>query len=336
MFTTISESSESAIELRSQDQLVYDLREVILRKPFICGYGRKDSMRQRQTLKVGLILALPLILYFFGFFLYPLFSLFQSAFTTASNVPTLNNFRSMLTDSLLKTSLENTAYYFTGSVVVEYSIGFGVAVLLYHYTGRLKCIFRTAIFLPLMASPVVIGLMWLLILNTDFGPLNYLLSLIGVQPLNWLGSQSLGMPSLIMANGWEYSPFVFLIIYAGLQTVPQQFYEAASVDGLTRLQTFRFITLPSITPSLLVAFLLNAIGVLKGFDLIYVLTNGGPGYSTYILSFYTYVVGFSFFEPHYASALALLFLLMIGAFVFVMLRFTALEDYLGLKRVKER
>jgi len=241
----------------------------------------------------------------------------------------------MLTDSLLKTSLINTAYYFSGSVIVEYSIGFGVAVLLYNYTGRLRSVFRTAIFLPLMASPVVIGLMWLLILNANYGPLDYFLGFFGVPPLDWLGSQTLGMPSLIMANGWEYSPFVFLIIYAGLQTVPQQLYEAASVDGLTRLQTFRYITLPSIRPSIVVAFLLNAIGVLKGFDLVYVLTNGGPGYATYILSFYTYVVGFSFFEPHYASALALLFLLMIGAFVFIMLKFTAVEDYLGLKRVKE-
>jgi multiple sugar transport system permease protein len=123
---------------------------------------------------------------------------------------------------------------------------------------------------------------------------------------------------------------VFLIIYAGLQTVPPQLYEAASVDGLSRFQTFRFITLPSIRPSIIVAFLLNSIGVLKGFDLIYVLTNGGPGFSTYILSFYTYVVGFSFFEPHYAAAIALLFLAIIGTFVFLMLKFTSVEEHLGL------
>lgn len=292
-------------------------------------------MRRGQQLKVGLVLALPIIIYFFCFFVYPLFTLFQGAFTNGANVFTLDNFRSMLTDSILKIALVNTAYYFLGSVVVEFSVGFGIAVLLYNYTGRLKPIFRTAIFLPLMASPVVIGLMWLLILNTNYGPLDYFLSFFGVPPLDWLGSQALAMPSLIMANGWEYSPFVFLIIYAGLQTVPQQLYEAASVDGLTRLQTFRFITLPSIRPSIVVAFLLNAIGVLKGFDLVYVLTNGGPGYATYILSFYTYVVGFSFFETHYASALALLFLVIIGAFVFVMLKFTAVEEYLGLKRLKE-
>ena len=274
------------------------------------------------------------MVYFAAFFVYPLFNLFQNAFTSDAGSFTLSNFQSMLSDPILSVSLSNTAYYFVGSVTLEYSVGFMVAVLLYSYVGRLKTIFRTIIFLPLMVSPVVIGLMWQMILNKDWGPLDYLLSPFGLGQVNWLGSQSLAMPSLILANTWEYSPFVFLIIYAGLQTVPPQLYEAASVDGLSRFQTFRFITLPSIRPSLVVAFLLNSIGVLKGFDLIYVLTNGGPGFSTYILSFYTYVVGFSFFETHYAAAIALLFLAIIGTFVFLMLRFTSVEEHLGLGRGK--
>jgi len=293
-------------------------------------------VQQRQALKVGLLLASPILVYFVAFFAYPLFNLFQNAFTSPSGGFTLANFQSMLSDPLLRISLSNTAYYFVGSVGLEYSVGFGVAVLLYTYTGRLRSIFRTIIFLPLMVSPVVIGLMWLLILNTDYGPVDYLLGPLGLGSVNWIGTQSLAMPSLILANTWEYSPFVFLIIYAGLQTVPPPLYEAASVDGLTRFQTFRFITLPSIRPSIVVAFLLNSIGVLKGFDLVYVLTNGGPGFSTYILSFYTYVVGFSFFETHYAAAIALLFLAIVGAYVFVMLKFTSVEEYLGLKRGKEK
>jgi multiple sugar transport system permease protein len=291
-------------------------------------------VQRGQALKVGLVLASPILVYFAAFFLYPLFSLFQNAFTSSSGGFTLANFQSMLSDPILRVSLSNTAYYFLGSVALEYSVGFGVAVLLYTYTGRLRSLFRTIIFLPLMVSPVVIGLMWLLILNTDYGPVDYLLGPLGLGSVNWIGSQTLAMPSLILANTWEYSPFVFLIIYAGLQTVPSHLYEAASVDGLTRFQTFRFITLPSIRPAIVVAFLLNSIGVLKGFDLVYVLTNGGPGYSTYILSFYTYVVGFSFFQPHYAAAIALLFLAIVGVFVFLMLKFTSVEQYLGLKMVK--
>jgi len=285
--------------------------------------------------KIGLLFALPIIIYFLIFFLYPLVSLVQNAFTNSAGAFTLANFNYMLRDRILKISLENTAYYFFGSVALEYSVGFGVALILYNYTGRLTSVFRTIILLPLMMSPVVIGLMWMLLYNVDYGPIDYLIRIIGLPPVNWLGNMSIAMISLIIANTWEYSPFVFLIIYAGLQMVPQQLYEAASVDGLSRFQVFRYITIPSIRASMIVAFLLNSIGVLKGFDLVYVLTNGGPGYSTYILSFYEYVVAFSYFEKNYASAIAILYLLIIGAFVFVMLKFTAVEEYLGLREIKE-
>lgn len=292
-------------------------------------------MRLNRVLMIGLAFASPIIIYFLFFFVYPLATLLQNAFTSSSGIFTLANFRKMLTDPLLKTALQNTAFYFLGSVALEYSAGFGVAFLLHNYTGRLRALFRTVIFLPLMVSPVVIGLMWLLLLNTDYGPIDYGLRLLGLPTLNWLGSLTLAMPSLIIANGWEYSPFVFLVIYAGLQVVPQQLYEAANVDGLTGFQTFRYITLPSIRAPMIVAFLLNSIGVLKGFDLIYVLTSGGPGASTYILSFYTYIVGFTYFETHYAAALSVLFLVIVTAFVLVMLRFTSVEEYLGLRRRKE-
>ena len=173
-------------------------------------------VQRGQAFKVGLVLASPLIVYFAAFFIYPLFNLLQNAFTSDSGAFTIANFRSMLSDPILDVSLTNTAYYFVGSVTLEYSVGFMVAVLLYAYTGRLRSIFRTIIFLPLMVSPVVIGLMWLLNLNTNYGPLDYVLGPLGLGNTNWIGSQSLAMPSLILANTWEYSPFVFLIIYAGL------------------------------------------------------------------------------------------------------------------------
>jgi len=285
--------------------------------------------------KIGLLFALPIIIYFLIFFLYPLVSLVQNAFTNSAGTFTLANFNYMLRDRILKISLENTAYYFFGSVALQYSVGFWVALILYNYTGRLTSVFRTIILLPLMISPVVIGLMWMLLYNVNYGSIDYLIRIIGLPPVNWLGNMSIALISLIIANTWEYSPFAFLIIYAGLQMVPQQLYEAASVDGLSRFQVFRYITIPSIRASMIVAFLLNSIGVLKGFDLVYVLTNGGPGYSTYILSFYEYVVAFSYFEKNYASAIAILYLLIIGAFVFVMLKFTAVEEYLGLRKIKE-
>ena len=292
-------------------------------------------MRLNKSLKVGLVLALPIIVYFLVFFIYPLVLLFEEAFTTSGGVFTLANFQKMLTDPVLQTTLQNTFFYFVGSLGLEFSVGFGVAVLLYNYVGRLKTLFRTLIFIPLMVSPVVIGLMWVLLLNNQYGPIDYFIGLVGLHPLNFLGSLSLALPSIVVANGWEYSPFVFLIIYAGLQTVPQQLYEAAAVDGMSRFQAFRYVTLPSIRGVMLVAFLLDAIGVLKGFDLIYVVTSGGPGYSTYILSFYAYKEAFVYFQTNYAAALSLLFLAIIAAFVTMVLKFTPVEEYLGIRRGKE-
>ncbi len=292
-------------------------------------------MRLSKASEVGLILALPIIIYFFIFFIYPIAILFQEAFTTTGNAISLANFQRMLTDTVLRTTLQNTFLYFVGSLGIEYGVGFGVAVLLYNYMGRLRTLFRAIIFIPLMISPVVIGLMWALILNSQYGPIDYFIRLLGLHSVNFLSSLSLALPSITVANGWEYSPFVFLIIYAGLQTIPQQLYDAASVDGLSRFQTFRYITLPSIRAMMLVAFLLDAIGVLKGFDLVYVLTNGGPGYSTYILSFYAYKVGFVYFEQHYSAALSLLFLAIIVVFVAAVLKFTSVEEYLGIRRGKE-
>jgi ABC-type sugar transport system permease subunit len=292
-------------------------------------------VRLSKTLRIGLVLALPIIVYFVIFFIYPLALLFKEAFTTPAGVLALTNFQKMLTDPVLLTTLQNTFYYFAGSLGLEFALGFGVAVLLYNYLGRYRTLFRTVIFVPLMVSPVVIGLMWVLLLDTQYGPIDYFIRLLGLQPLNFLGSLSLALPSIIMANAWEYSPFVFLIIYAGLQTVPQQLYEAAAVDGMSRFQAFRHVTLPSIRGVMLVAFLLDAIGVLKGFDLIYVITSGGPGYSTYILSYYAYKEAFVYFQTNYAAALSLLFLAIIAAFVTIVLKFTPVEEYLGLRRGKE-
>jgi len=292
-------------------------------------------VRLSKTLQVGLVLALPIIVYFAIFFIYPLVLLFKEAFTTSAGVLSLTNFQKMLTDSVLLTALQNTFFYFAGSLGLEFVVGFGVAVLLYNYMGRFRTLFRTVIFVPLMVSPVVIGLMWVLLLDSQYGPIDYFIRLLGLQPLNFLGSLSLALPSIIVANAWEYSPFVFLIIYAGLQTVPQPLYEAAAVDGMSKFQAFRYVTFPSIRGVMLVAFLLDAIGVLKGFDLIYVITSGGPGYSTYILSFYTYKEAFVYFQTNYAAALSLLFLAIIAAFVAVVLKFTPVEEYLGIRRAKE-
>ncbi len=285
-------------------------------------------MNKNQAIKIGLAFAAPLIVYFLIFFIYPVYLLLKYSFTSPSGAFSLINFQNMIRDPILFDSLVNTLYYFVGSVAVQFSIGFIAAVVLNSYTGRLKNAFRSILYIPLTISPIVIALMWLIIFNPTYGPVDYMLHM----NLNWLGSINLAMPTIILANAWEYIPFVFLIIYAGLQSVPKQYYEAASIDGMSRFQTFRYITLPSIRPIMIIAFLLNSIGILQGFTLVYVLTNGGPGFSTYILSFYIYKVAFTYFNLNYASALSLLFLVIIGLYVYAILKLTSVEKYLGIKK----
>lgn len=285
-------------------------------------------MNRNQSLKIGLIFSLPLLIYFLIFFIYPIYILFKFAFTNSAGSFSLGNFIYMLKDPILRATLFNTLYYFVGSVAVQFSIGFIEAVVLNAYTWKLKNVFRSVLYIPLTISPIVIALMWLIIFNPTYGPLDYILH----SNINWLGSIKLAMPTIIFANAWEYIPFVFLIIYAGLQTIPKQYYEAASIDGLSRFQTFRYVTLPMIRPIMIIAFLLNSIGILQGFTLVYVLTNGGPGFSTYILSFYIYKVAFSYFNLNYASALSLLFLIIVGVYVYAILKLTAVEKYLGIKK----
>ncbi len=285
-------------------------------------------MNRNQVIKIGLVFAAPLIIYFLIFFIYPIYLLFKYSFTSASGAFSFINFENMIRDPILYDSLINTLYYFIGSVAVQFSAGFIAAVILNSYTGRLKNAFRSILYIPLTISPIVIALMWLIIFNPTYGPVDYMLDM----NLNWLGSMNLAMPTIILANAWEYIPFVFLIIYAGLQSVPKQYYEAASIDGMSRFQTFRYITLPSIRPIMIIAFLLNSIGILQGFTLVYVLTNGGPGFSTYILSFYIYKVAFTYFNLNYASALSLLFLVIIGIYVYAILKLSSVEKYLGIKK----
>ncbi|MDG6940142.1 MAG: sugar ABC transporter permease [Nitrososphaerota archaeon] len=284
--------------------------------------------------KAGLILITPIMVYFLVFFAYPMYILFYDAFTRGGRFTTAE-FSKMPQDPLLLHSLTNTLYYFVATVALEFLIGFGAALVLYWYMGRLKRVFQTFLILPLVISPVAISLMWVLLLSPTFGPVDYILGFFGLHSPNWLGSTSLAMPAIIFASSWEYSPFIFLVVYAALLSVPRQLYEAASIDGMGRWAAFRHITVPGIRAAAVVGFVLESVGVMKSFALIYVLTNGGPGNATYILGFYIYQVAFSFFETHYAAALSLLFLAIVTSFVAFVLKFTSVEKYLGLKGVAQ-
>jgi multiple sugar transport system permease protein len=162
----------------------------------------------------------------------------------------------------------------------------------------------------MMLPPVVAAVVWRLMLNPNFGAINGTLKQIGVdtEALTWTASPTLAMLSVIAVDVWQWTPFVFLVLLAGLQAIPQEPYEAALIDGSSRWQTFRHVTLPLLKPAILIVLLLRTMDLLRVFDQIFILTEGGPGFATETISLYIYRTAFRFFDFGYAAAMSFVLL----------------------------
>ncbi len=238
----------------------------------------------------------------------------------------LNNYIYFLfKDPYFRTSLKVTLTFVLVAVGLELVLGLGIAFLL---NRPLKGIglYRTILVIPSTMTPVVVGIIWRLLYNPELGTLNYFLSLLGLPPLNWLGDPSLALPSVIMADIWEWTPFMALILLAGLQALPRDPFEAAIVDGASSFQLFRYVILPLLQPTIIIATLLRIMDAFKTFDLVFVLTHGGPGMSTEVLSYYTYRYGFKFFHIGHASALSYLLLVIIIIITQVFVRYLKIGE----------
>src|SRR6185503_18673060 len=190
-------------------------------------------------------------------------------------------------------------------------IGLALALLL-NSQMRGRAVFRSLLLLPMMLPPVVVGVVWRLMLTSNFGAVNGTLKTFGIQTdaLTWTASPKLAMASVIVADVWQWTPFVFLILLAGLQAIPQEPYEAALIDGSTAWQTFRHVTLPLLKPAILIALLLRTMDLLRVFDQIFILTEGGPGFATETVSLYIYRTAFRFSNFGYAAAMSFVLLLL--------------------------
>ena len=220
----------------------------------------------------------------------------------------LQNYATILfNDPFFWSAVRVTVIFIFISVAIELLLGLVISIVVAQETRGVDFI-RTIIVIPMMITPVVVGLIWRFMYNTDLGMMNYLLGLIGIQGPIWLGDVRFAMWAIVIADVWEWTPFMFLILLAALQSLPTEPIESALVDGASRYQMLRFIILPMIKPAIVIALLLRIIDSFKTFDLVYVLTMGGPGVSTQLLSLYTYKWGFKFFEMGYASALSYLML----------------------------
>ena len=170
---------------------------------------------------------------------------------------------------------------------------------------------RSLMILPMVVTPVVTGLTWRIMYNPTFGLINYFLGMFGFEPRAWVDKASTALPALIIADVWQWTPFMFLMIYAGMQSLPDEPFEAARVDGATGWQSFRFLTLPMLSQVILVAILLRTIESIKTFDIIFALTRGGPGTATQTLNIYTFALAFEWLKPGYAAAIAVIILVLV-------------------------
>jgi multiple sugar transport system permease protein len=218
--------------------------------------------------------------------------------------------RALLQDGTFWKAAQNTAMFVAGVVIFETLIGLGLALLVSHHP-RLRRYLTSILLIPLVMPPVVISLAWLTLYDYRGGVINSVLRWLGLAPVQWLSSPSLAMQSVIIADIWHLSPFVFLILLAGLQALPVEPFEAADIDGATPWQKFRDVTLPLLSPVLLVVLLLRTIDGARVFDKVFVMTGGGPGTSSITMIMHIYRQAFRVLDFGYASAMSVLLLLVL-------------------------
>jgi multiple sugar transport system permease protein len=222
-----------------------------------------------------------------------------------------HNFDRLLHDATLRTALRNTVLFVIGSVGTELVLGTIVAVALFHVT-RGRRLANSIILLPMIVAPVITSLLWRYVFDPQFGVLSQFLSLFGHKGgIDWFGSDRLALPALMIVDVWQWTPFVVLVLHAGMLAVPQEYLEAAEVDGASRLQVMRRIVLPALAPQVLLILLFRTMDTYRIFDTVFVLTKGGPGTATNTIGLYAYRTGFSFFDMGYAMALSVFILVTI-------------------------
>jgi multiple sugar transport system permease protein len=223
----------------------------------------------------------------------------------------LDNYRSALADPRFWESIWTTLVIMVLGLAVQLPIGIGLALLL-HRNLRGTQLFRTVLIIPMLLTPVAVGLMWRFMFDTDLGVINWALSHVLGSPPNWLGARWPARFAVIIVDSWLSIPFVMLMVLAALASLPRGPAEAAAIDGAHPLQVFFHVTLPSLIPVILVVVMIRVVDVVKLFDIIFIVTQrGGPGTATQTLGLLTYNTGFIFFQTSRAAALGVLLVILV-------------------------
>lgn len=286
-------------------------------------------MASRQQRRDRLIFLVPSMTVLAVILVYPLaYSLGLSFYNYYLPVPRttfvgLDNFRFILGDDAFWEALGVTVRFTGAAVAIEVVLGIAVALLL---DSRIPCrrFVNTVVLLPMAITPAVAGLLMRWMFESNWGLVNYFLGLVGVRGPGWTGDPAWALWSIIFADVWQNTPFVILVVYAGLQSVPVEPLEAAMVDGASRAQTLAHVVFPFLRPLVLFVLIIRSMDAFRIFDQVFVMTGGGPGTTTQTITFYNYVMAFRQLRMGRASALGVITLLIlslvIGAWIYLLYR----------------
>ena len=226
----------------------------------------------------------------------------------------LDNFNLLASDPVAPVAFRNTLIFVVVVVIVETTLGLLLALAVSRVI-RFTRFYRAVFMTPILIPPVAIGVIWRLMYDYNYGIINQLLHLIGITGPVWTGDPNLALISVMIVDVWHWTSFLFLILLAGVESLPQELIEAARVDGASEIQIYRHVLLPLLRPTIIVALMLRTILAFKVFDQIFLLTNGGPGTATQVISLHIYKVFFEQFRLGYGALLALITALIVSIFV---------------------
>jgi multiple sugar transport system permease protein len=282
--------------------------------PTMGGYRRRGSY---------LLFALPALLVILAVVLFPwLFTIFLSMHdwpvVGERTFVGAGNYLQLASDPRFIEAMGRTFYFTFLAVALPVVLGIAAAVV-FHREFPLRGLWRAVFMMPMMATPVAIALVWTMMFHPQLGVLNYLLSLVGIPPQLWVFEPGTVIPSLVLIEIWQWTPLVMLIVLGGLASLPTEPYESALIDGASEWQMFRHITWPLVLPFVMVAVVIRAIDAIKAFDTIFVITQGGPGTASETINIFLYLQAFAFYNIGYASAVVVVFFVIIIALTLVLL-----------------
>ena len=284
-----------------------------------------------MTTSIGWAFAAPFVILFLVFLAFPIGASFALSFTSfglrdlqnpiGATFVGLDNYVALFADPMFWTSLFNTVYFVVVGVPLTLIFGLLIANALNRGITRFRTAYRVGYYIPVITSIVAIAVVWRFLLNPDVGLINMTLAAFGIQGPAWLADPVLAMPSIIAMAVWRNLGFAMIVFLAGLQAIPAVLYEAASIDGAGRWQTFKSVTLPMLKPTILFMTVITTIGYLQLFEEPFVMTGGGPLDKTLSVTMYMYQQGFTFFHQGYASAIAYVLFVIVAIVAFLQFKF---------------